>query len=147
MVALVDDEDFVELNEFKWYALKMRNNYYAVRSEYTFPRKTILMHRVILKADPTRQVDHKDHNGLNNQRENIRLCSSAQNQMNQRRQNNTSSQFKGVYWCKFSKKWAGQVRYQGKHIFLGRFGNEKTAAYAYDKKAKELFGEFAQSNF
>ena len=145
-VALVDDEDFVELNEFKWYANKMRGNtYYAVRN--ISPRKAIRMHRVILGAISGQEVDHIDHNGLNNQRENIRLCSRAQNQMNQQKQKNTSSQFKGVSWHKQDKKWRTRITHRGQEIFLGLFKNERVAARTYDKKARELFGEFAKTNF
>ena len=143
-VAVVDNEDFAELNKFKWHAIKMGNAYYAVRSKKA---QMILMHRVILGAVLKQQIDHRDHNGLNNQRDNIRLCSRAQNGMNRRKQKNTSSQYKGVCWDKQNKKWVAYIYYQGKGIHLGYFREEKDAARTYDNRAKELFGEFAETNF
>ena len=91
-------------------------------------------------------VDHIDHNGLNNCRSNLRLSTMAQNVRNTISRGG-SSKYKGVHWCKRSKKWTGQICFNGKGHHLGGFRDEIEAAKAYDKRAKELHGEFACLNF
>lgn len=142
-VALVDDDDVSLLSEHEWYALKVRKTYYAVRAG---PSKTIVyMHRVLMPG--YRQVDHRDGNGLNNQRENLRPATNSQNQANRRKKSGTSSQFKGVSWNKEAGKWQAQIRSDGKDTHLGRYSEEEDAARAYDEAAKRKFGEFANLNF
>ena len=151
--AIVDDEDYEELNKYKWHAIKDDHTYYAARTVYlgggrkNRKRRIIQMHRQILQALPEQQIDHKNGNGLNNRRCNIRFCTHSQNQQNQRAQKSKSSKYKGIYWHKRDKKWATMIQYNKKRIHLGYFDNEIKAAKAYDKKAKELFGEFANCNF
>jgi hypothetical protein len=140
-VAQVDDEDFEYLNQFKWYVYIDRVYRYALRRDNK-SRKRIKMHRVILNASDNILVDHIDHNGLNNQRNNIRLCTNTQNQWNMKGRRNG---FKGVSIEKYSFRAA--IKYQNKTIHLGSFKTEEDAAKAYDKKATELFGEFAYLNF
>jgi hypothetical protein len=150
--ALVDDEDYKWLNQRKWYAIHIRKDYwYAARSNYIDDWKkpnTIRMHREILglKKGNDKKTDHKDGNGLNNQRYNLRCCTVTQNGQNRKIQKHSSS-FKGVNWNKRNKKWQTSIRYNKKFIWLGRFNSEIKAAKAYDAKAKELFGEFAYTNF
>lgn len=149
LFALVDGEDFEELSRFKWYALNNGYTYYAVRhsSQKLGKRKLILMHRVVMNAQPREEIDHYGHYGLDNRKDNIRICTRAQNNQNQRPRKNTSSQFKGVDWHTKSKKWRVQIKNNNKPIRLGCFDDEIEAAKTYDKKAKELFGEFAHLNF
>ena len=81
-VALVDDEDYKYLNQWKWYAAKQGNDFYAFRNDYTVsPPKTVRMHREVLVEDP-RDIDHIDGNGLNNQKVNLRYCTHSQNHQN-----------------------------------------------------------------
>lgn len=99
-------------------------------------------------TDPKVKVDHEDHNGLNCQRENLRVCTNAQNVANQRKQKRgKSSQFKGVYCKKRDGKWYAQIEANGEHKFLGSFADELDAAFAYDVAARQNFGEFALCNF
>jgi len=102
------------------------------------------MHNLIMG---TKLVDHKNGNGLDNQKNNLRNCTNQQNHMNRRPKKNCTSKFKGV--CRFKKdlKWTAVIKFNRKQIYIGIFGNEEDAAKAYDKKAKELFGEFAYLNF
>jgi len=147
--AIVDDSDFERLNKHKWLALKNRNTWYAVRHTYRNGiRVTIGMHREIMGIEPgdPRLVDHKNHNGLNNWRENLRICTNSQNHQNENPRRNGSSVFRGVYWNKAAKKWRAQIRLDGHARYLGSFHSETEAARAYDQKAKELFGEFACVN-
>lgn len=148
-VALVDDKDFEELSRYKWYAAQ-RENYtiYAIRTIGTKPNhKTIRMHRQIMKARKGQQIDHLDGNGLLNVRSNLRLCTNSQNQQNKRKRKNCSSKFKGICWHKNRKKWEVYISLNKKLYYLGYFDDEIEAAKAYDRKAKEFFGEFARLNF
>lgn len=147
-VAIVDDEDYEWLNQWKWYTIKNRHYFYAVRNIGKYPhQKRIRMHRQILNCPLGKQVDHKDHNGLDNRKTNIRTCSRTENIRYQRPQRrNKSSKFKGVYWLTKRKLWRAHIKYQGKTVYLGRFHNEIEAAKAYDKATKQYFGEFACLN-
>jgi hypothetical protein len=92
-------------------------------------------------------VDHIDHNGLNNAKNNLRLCTIAQNAFNVVSIKGGSSRHKGISWEKKRKKWRAAIQYDNKKYALGYFENEIAAAKAYDKKAAELFGQFACLNF
>lgn len=143
-VALVDNADFKWLNQWKWYAWcanKNTNLFYAKRT-----KKGILMHRVILNAKKNELTDHKDRNGLNNQRNNIRECSKGQNAANRTSKPNSSSKYLGVCFDKRTGKWVAQMDSHCKHYFLGRYFIERDAAIAYNKKAKKLHGKFANLN-
>lgn len=146
----VDDEDFERLSKWKWHACQQDRNCYAMRQmrlsngQY----RTILMHRDILNPPPGTDTDHKDHNGLNNRRTNLRIATRAENQHNRRLQKGPkTSRFKGVSWHKACKEWQVQICVGGKHIHLGCFHSEEKAARAYDKAAVKYFGEFAYVNF
>jgi len=142
--ALVDDEDFDELNQWKWYADEIGGVMYVKRRRYP-DRKMLYMHREILKAGDN-LVDHKDHNGLNNQRSNLRICSSSQNQWNKRSKRNGTSKYIGVSYDISRGKWTARCCINYKNHNIGRFDTEVKAALAYNKKAIELHGEFANLN-
>ena len=146
--AIVDDEDYDWLNQWKWCVQKNHRRYYAMRGLYEdgIKIKTLRMHRVILKPIKGFETDHINHNGLDNRKSNLRLCSHQQNMQNQRGNQNTSSRFKGVTFEKNISKWRGQLRHNSKTYHLGCFDIEIDAAIAYDKKAQEVFGEYACLN-
>lgn len=156
-VALVNDSDYEFLSQWKWYALKQRlGNFYAVRNspwEYREGENRkhflILMHREILGLErgDRRQGDHQNHNTLDNRRDNVRICTQQQNNMNQKPSLNTTSQFKGIHWYNHYKRWVASIRKDGKLKHLGYFDIEEDAALAYDKAAIREFGEFAHLNF
>jgi hypothetical protein len=148
-VALVSDDDYLFLSGFKWKAQKARKTFYAVRQEWAGNGKynTVLMHREILNAHKGFQVDHKDFNGLNNQRCNIRLCSHTENLRNHNKQVNGSSRYKGVYFDKRDRLWIASLTISRKRLSLGRFKFEDDAGKAYDCAARKYFGEFARLNF
>lgn len=148
--ALVDDEDFEELNQFKWYALKTKNTYYACRNFKNIDenKRIMLMHRQILKLkDPKIEADHIDNNGLNNQKINLRECSSAQNKRNTKSHKDSFSKYKGVSWHKKDKRWRVRIIINSKCTHIGNFKDEIEAAKAYDEMARIHHGEFANLNF
>jgi len=150
-VALVDDTDYEWLSKYKWYANKNYNTWYAVRN-VRLPngkRYKVLMHRVILGLEPddNRQSDHKNHNGLANWRDNLRICTGTQNQRNQSPQKNCSSKYKGVSWDKSRCKWRTIINVNGHNVHLGLFVSEIEAAKTYDTAARKHYKEFALTNF
>ena len=142
-VAIVDADDYDDLSQYKWHVNKNSNTFYAQRKQNG---KTIKMHRQILNAPDGLLCDHKNHNGLDNRRSNLRLCTHAQNQQNRRPLTGCSSKYKGVCWNRDKKKWQADITVKGWHIFIGYFDYEADAAIAYDDRAIEYFGEFAWLN-
>lgn len=150
-VALVDDEDYEWLNQWKWYCCTYSNGaVYAKRSVRISPTKTktICMHRLILGINDGERWhgDHEDGNGLNNQRYNIRKCTVAQNGMNRRLGKNSKSGYKGVSWNSATNKWTASYMIGGKTKTIGNFKNKEDAALAYNKAVLAAFGEFARIN-
>lgn len=157
--TLIDD-DMAFLKQYKWYAAhassKFSDKWYAMRrgSRNIIPRPTILLHRVIIEKKigrslkPFEQIDHIDHDGLNNSINNLRIVSASQNRYNQRPQNTPYkySIYKGVSWDKARSKWTAKI-YQDKTINIGRFESEIDAAIAYDKMAIKCFDKYAYLNF
>lgn len=153
-VALVDECDLEVVQKFKWCATKVgrHNKWYAM---HTLPdagngkRKTLFMHRAIINAPPHLQVDHRDNDGLNNRRKNIRLASTAQNHANRRivKKANATSPFKGVSYSKLRRKWYAKIKSDGKAEHLASCDSALQAALIYDDEARLRFGEFAAVNF
>jgi len=144
--ALVSPQDFDLVREFKWVAAKGGRTHYASQTIWLAGgKKTVrLMHRLILAPPKGVFVDHINGNGLDNRRENLRLCSHAQNIRNQQPQVGTSSRFKGVWMQR--GKWAAMIQHNGDKITLGRFDCEERAARQYDRAARVFFGRFARTN-
>lgn len=144
--ALVDDEDYEELNKWKWLAIKHRNSFYAGRQPHGSHkgRKIIFMHRQILNCPNNMQVDHIDHNKLNNQKNNIRICTHTQNLFNKIPRG--KSKYLGVEMRK-SGSFHAKIRIDKIKVYLGAFKTEEEAALAYDCAAKIHHGEFANLNF
>lgn len=144
MFTQVDDEDYEYLIQWSWKAHKgssRSKTYYAGRIDSGI---WIFIHSSILRnAKKGLVVDHKDRNGLNNQRLNLRLATFSQNGAN--RTPSGKSKYLGVSWCKCS--WRASITINKKCYKLGRYKTEEGAAVAYDKKAKEVWGEFANLNF
>jgi len=154
-VALVDDEDFERVNQFEWFAHVSRHKDGTIRTVYAEHnermgnrQKTKSMHRFILGiTDSKIEVDHEDHNGLNNQRYNLRKGTKTDNQHNAIVRKDNTSGFKGVNLDKDSGKWVARIQAGRKRIFLGHFTTSLEAAWAYDEAAREHHGEFANPNF
>jgi len=140
-VTVVDDDDFPSLCRYKW---AFTSNGYAARG--VWKGKTILMHRLLLDAPKGVEVDHKNRDKLDNRRENIRLCSGAQNKQNRGIQKNNISGYRGVHWSSLNDKWRATIDVNGKRHHLGLFYEERDAALAYNESAKKFYGAFAFIN-
>lgn len=127
--AIVDDEDYDELSKFKWFANKDRNTFYAARVSYDGKtKKNIRMHRLIM-GFPQLQIDHRNGNGLDNRKFNLRIVDTRQNGQN--RHDTTSSRFPGVYWRESKGRWIATITHKGKRIYLGSFREEVDAFKCY----------------
>lgn len=146
--ALVDDADFESVCEFKWCAHRTGNRWYAVRGINSRGGKGSIQRLHSFLMPGISEIDHKDGNGLNNQRENLRPVTRSQNSQAFRRKIvGASSKFRGVYWSTSRQKWVAQIHKSNTHLHLGYFELEIDAARAYDAAAIKLFGEFASPNF
>lgn len=148
-VAVVDDEDYDKVKDHKWQLrLKAHTNYAQTAIRINGRQTIIKMHRLLTGAAPGQQVDHKDHDGLNNRRDNIRICSSRANQGNRKCINKCG--YKGI---KFDargnrKPWEATISItKGIRKSLGCYRSAEDAAEAYDWAALSVFGEFAWTNF
>ncbi len=141
--AIVDAGDYEWLSGRRWHIVASGNTY-AGRKEHG---KTIYMHREIMKPPKGMLVDHIDGNGLNNRRANLRVCTNQQNMRNIRKKPGASSIYKGVYHDKRRDTWSAKICCGRKSTHIAVFATEIEAARAYDRKARELFGEFARLNF
>ena len=145
----IDDEDYERVNQFKWYAYKDGNTSYAARHVTVNGRRTTQrMHQFIMGDNPLKlQIDHRDGNGLNNHKSNLRFCTSRENGRNRISLRISSSTYKGVYWHKIMGKWVAHIVINGRQTHLGLFELEEDAAKAYDTACIKYFGDFAHPNF
>lgn len=147
---IIDDDQLELLNSRKWSIDFSSHNMYP----YMRHAKTKKwFHRELLGVTDSKiQVDHINRDTLDNRKSNLRICpSGAYNAINRPKQKNNTSGYKGVFLRKDTGRttpvYRAAIRYEQRLISLGHFGDPKEAAKAYDKKAKELFGEFAYLNF
>ena len=141
-IAMVDDDVYEELNQFKWHAAKIRNTFYARRMLPTIngKRGTIHMHHEVMGLPPKGLMpDHEDGNGCNNQRYNLRFVTNRQNSQNKKNVKKTSK-YPGVWWVKNRGKWQSAIIVNKKRKHLGSFADEKKAFEVY-KKAVNALGE------
>ena len=146
-VAVVSEHRFDYLNQWKWCARQDKKSglWYAERRVGKWPhQKCISMHRVVANASPGELVDHKDRNGLHNWDENLRIATPTNNSQNRKKNERNKSGYKGV---RKLKPYRAVITINGKHTSLGHFDTAEEAAHAYDRAAKQYFGEFAVLNF
>lgn len=163
--AMVDDRDYARMKKIHWWVHFGRNTLYAIGKSYGRNGKTLYMHRMINKTPDGFETDHKDGNGLNNQRHNLRTSTGNQNNHNKGKYKNNTSGFKGVsknytkyhrilktgeekityYYC-----WEAAIWFLGKKYHLGKFPftnkGKKLAAKRYNDMAHYFHGEFAKLN-
>lgn len=155
LFAKVSALDYERLNQWKWFAQwnPHTQSFYAYRHTTVAEGKNrakVGMARLILCLDfgDKRQAEHENRDTLDNQRGNLRVATTSQNQGNRRKPRTNTSGFKGVCECRRRGKLLGylaQIIFQGKHIYLGVFPTAVLAHEAYCAKALELHGEFARA--
>lgn len=161
---VIDTEDWDKVREYRWGILanRQRNSTPYAAAGIPHPeggwsvhtdgrrrrrRTNLQLHHLILgKPQKGMVTDHINHNGLDNRKENLRFATYGQNATNTRSRKNSSSQYLGVCWDKKSQKWRAVVSHNGRGYHRGFFTCEHQAALAYNKKAIELHGEYANLN-
>lgn len=143
--AIVDVTDFEWLDQWNWFAALTRWGFYAQRRNCT--GEIVHMHREIIHCLRNREVDHRNGDGLDNRKENLRPCTHLQNVKNLKisRKNNRSG-FKGVSFDSENQKWQAHIQSDNKNMRLGRFSTKEEAAGAYNEAAKKYHREFASLN-
>lgn len=140
--AVVDDEDYEYISMFKWH---LSYSGYVASSVYnpeTKRSKHLLMHRFLTPCPKGKQVDHIDGDRLNNCRDNLRICTLAENRSNSGRYTTNTSGHRGIQWRSDKKKWRARIFHDKKEYFLGYFADKDKAVEVWRRVAKLLYGEF-----
>jgi len=147
-VAIVDNEDYDYLNQFKWYASNKNGKFYVQKKITVSKNKTtcISMHRFIMKPNKGMVIDHLDGNPLNNKKNNLRICTHAENMRNSKIRINNKSGYKGVSYQENSNNYRASIRFNNIKINIGDFIDPIDAARAYNAAALKYHGEFAHLN-
>jgi AP2 domain len=145
--AIVDEVDYEPLSQWRWYAKAQRCGFYAYRrgaKSLHGPTHIGMARQLLGLTNPKIFAEHKNGNGLDNRRANIRPATAKQNAANTSKQRNNTSGFKGVWWRGNRQKWVAQIVVGGKSVYLGSFSRPQDASREYNAKAIELHGEFAR---
>lgn len=145
--AIVDDDDYEIVSRYKWHTHITRDGRIYANRKGPKGKAPISMHRFLMSALKGQMVDHKNTDGLDNRRENLRFCTRSQNQWNQKPVNYGTSKYKGVCRSTTPGKWRAYIRVNDRGRSLGAYWTEEEAAKAYDEAARRYFGEFARPNF
>lgn len=144
LTALIDEEDLLLVGKYKWNAQKHRSRvgvYYFYASA-SIDGNVVLLHRFLCSARSGEVVDHRNHNTLDNRRENLRVCTHAENMRNRAVNRNSATGVKGVTLDKRLNKFRAEIRANGKRITLGRFASIDDAAAAYRAASIKYHGDF-----
>ncbi len=123
----------------RWRAIRIRHTWYAARDD---GEKLVYMHREILRAPDGLMVGHRDGNGLNNSRANLRLVTARENAINTIKRPGCSSRYRGVDWCKSARAWRARVWVDGRETLVGYYATEEEAARAREQAAQAIYGEY-----
>lgn len=151
--TIIDDEDYHLIAGYNLglHVLPRNRAKYArvyIPATENKKRETVGLHRIIMGiTDSKISIDHIDHDGLNNRKSNLRICTHKQNARNTAARLNSTSKYLGVCLPTGKNRFVAQIRPEGNKIFLGNFINEIDAAMAYDKAALKYYGEYANLNF
>ena len=146
--VIIDAENWDKIKKYRWvvaYAKRMNTFYVQTKININHKITTLKLHRLIMNIDNVNlEIDHINHNPLDNREINLRICTHRQNLRNQRIRQ--KKEFKGIHWYKPLQKWQTHIVYNYKKYHLGYFENEFDAAVAYNRAAIKYFGEFAELN-
>lgn len=149
LIALIDKEDFEKVSKYKWNGHKKpydKTWYFSASIKISRDKyKRLELHNLIMDCPSGLYVDHIDGNGLDNRKQNLRICTFTENRRNRRKHKPFSSKYKGV--LKDNDCWRGCIWNEGRSIYLGCFNSEIDCAKVYDAAARELHGKFASLNF
>jgi len=141
----IDERDFKKISQFRWYAVFDGYNWYvATTIRVGNKRRLLKIHTLIMNTPRGMEVDHKDNNGLNNSRSNLRVCTHQKNCLNRRNRKDNSSGFKGVSWSIRNKKWVARIQVNGKRFNLGYFNSKEKANEIYIKNSKKYHKEYSK---
>ena len=140
LFTLVDDSDFEYLSQYKW----CLHSGYALTNRAGAEKRMVYMHRLIMDAPEGMEVDHINHDPLDNRRENLRVCTHSENGKNKLLPKNNTSGYKGVY--PYKGKYKASIRINGDLTYLGMYWEPEDAARAYNNAAAIYFGEYASVN-
>jgi hypothetical protein len=144
--VLIDDEDHERIKSVKWHCFGNKDRPYfgntvnLGKGKYT----AILLHREIMNASPGTHIDHISGNTLDNRKQNLRICSRAENNCNLKRRVDNTSGYKGVSFDKKKNKWASYISKNKRHHFLGYFDTQESAYIAYCEASKKYHGEYGR---
>ena len=150
--AVIDAADVPLVGDSNWTATVALRPDGSIRSVYAkrsmkigAQSQTIYLHRAIGGTDDAPEVDHRDGNGLNNRRSNLRPATKGQNMHNSRLRSDSKSRLKGASFHKARGKWQSQIKVNGKNRGLGLFNCPTAAHFAYIKASRALHGEFGRT--
>lgn len=136
--TIIDIEDINKVKNIGWHITPEKRN-----TKYCLSNKGILLHRLLINAPEDKVVDHINHNGLDNRKSNLRICTNQENICNCEIPKNNKSGCKGVYWAKYKQKWTVQITINNKTKYIGRYKNLEDAIKARQEASKKYYGEFA----
>ncbi len=146
--ALIDNEDYDRINQWSWYY----HTGYARRCIYPYGRGktiTLFLHRIVFNRKKWRgdeEVDHINGNTLDNRKKNLRICSRAENMMNQKNLHKKSySGIRGIHWDKNYQKWSVHIKIGGIQKYFGSFETIQQARKVHKKEVVGLFGKFSRT--
>jgi hypothetical protein len=144
--AVIDDADWNLVGRYSWRVHRLKDGRVTARGQDATGREVGDMHRLILGCGAREKVNHRNWNGLDNRRKNLRLATHSETMRNQRHHRDSLFSFKGVDRLR-SGHWRARIMLDRKRFELGTFATAREAALAYDRAAREHFGEFAHLNF
>ena len=136
-----DKEDFDKVKNFTWY---VNDQGYVISTKSNMYHKRVRLSRLVMDVQDGFEVDHINHDLLDNRKTNLRLVTNQQNLFNQQKPKNNTSGFVGV--VQHGNKWVAQIMYNGKIKYLGIFNTLEEASSVYSTTAQKLFGEYMYKN-
>lgn len=144
--ALVDDEDYQLLSRHTWCAVKANKSDCIWYAQTHVGPALVRMHEMVLGKIKGTIIHHDDHNGLNNQKDNLKRTTHQNNIGHSKKFKSNTSGYKGVSWDQANKKWVTQVAMSSGNGYQKRFHKLEDAVEAYDREAIKRWGEFALTN-